>query len=129
MKSLIRILIKIKPRFLFFLIFATAFMLIVEISGVISLSLFIDFLINKEDNSIFGFDLLEKIGVDRSILSISILVVIVGVLRNLYFGLYIYLKAKFAHSVSEIISNKIIRFFLKKKTCLKTILAHLTYNI
>lgn len=134
MISLIKILIKIKPKFLFFLIFATAFMLFVEISGVISLSLFIDYLINKENNDTFGFkSIFDKLNIERSLLSVSLLVVCVGVIRNVYFGIYIYLKAKFAHSVSEIIANKIINFFLNKKSFLENYftppyLQHLTVN-
>lgn len=134
MISLINILIKIKPKFLFFLIFATAFMLFVEISGVISLSLFIDYLINKENSDTFGFkSIFDKLNIERSLLSVSLLVVCVGVIRNVYFGIYIYLKAKFAHSVSEIIANKIIDFFLNKKSFLENYftppyLQHLTVN-
>ncbi len=134
MISLIKILIKIKPKFLFFLIFATAFMLFVEISGVISLSLFIDFLINNEKNDIFGFgSIFDKLNIERSLFSVSALVVGVGVIRNIYFGIYIYLKAKFSHSVSEIIANKIVNFFLNKKSFLEnhftpSYLQHLTVN-
>lgn len=134
MISLIKLLIKIKPKFLVFLIFATAFMLFIEISGVISLSLFIDYLINKENTNTLGFiKIFEILNLERSLFSISILVITIGIIRNLYFGIYIYLKAKFAHSVSEIIANKIINFFLKRKSFLEnyftpSYLQHLTVN-
>ena len=134
MLSLIKILIGIKPKFLFFLTFATAFMLLIEISGVISLSLFIDFLINKENNNSLGFDIIfEKLHLERTLLNVSILVVTISIIRNLYFGLYIYLKAKFGHSVAEIIANKIVNFFLGRKGFLEnnfkpSYLQHLTIN-
>lgn len=134
MISLIKILVRIKPKFLAFLILATAFLLVIELSGVISLSLFIDFLINKENNNNFGFDsVFETLNVERSLLNISILVVSISVIRNIYFGIYVYLKAKFAHSTSEIIANKIITFFLGRKGFLDnkfspSYLQHLTVN-
>jgi ABC-type transport system involved in cytochrome bd biosynthesis fused ATPase/permease subunit len=134
MISLIKILIKIKPKFLAFLILATAFLLVIEISGVVSLSLFIDFLINKESNNNFGFvSILEIFNINRSLLSISLLVVSISVIRNFYFAFYIYLKAKFSHSTSEVIANKIISFFLGRKGFLNdkfspSYLQHLTVN-
>ena len=134
MISLIKILIRIKPKFLAFLILATAFLLVIEITGVVSLSLFIDFLINKESINNFGFDsILEIFNINRSLLSISLLVVSISVIRNFYFGFYIYLKAKFSHSTSEIIANKIISFFLGRKGFLNdkfspSYLQHLTVN-
>ena len=133
MVNFLKLLINIRPVFWFFLVFATILLLFIEISGVISLSLLIDFLINK-DNDLVKIDFLfEKFNVEKSILTISFLVVGVSIIRNFYIGFYIYLKAKFAHTISEIISNKIINFFLKEKGSSKnkfspSYLQHLTVS-
>ena len=115
MLNFLKLLISVRPIFWFFLVFATILLFFIEMSGVISLSLLIDFLINKENDLVNIDFLFDKFNVEKSILNISLLVVGVSIIRNLYFGFYIYLKAKYAHSISEIISNKIINFFLKEK--------------
>ena len=133
MLNFLKLLISVKPIFWFFLIFATILLFIIEMSGVISISLLIDFLINKENDLVNIDFLFDKFNLEKSILNISLLVVGVSITRNLYFGFYIYLKAKFAHSISEIISNKIINFFLEEKGSSKnkfspSYLQHLTVS-
>ena len=74
------------------LIFATIFLLAVEMLGVISLSYFIDYLINVDNNLInldYYFNMLD---IEKSLLNISILVISSAILRNLYFGVYIFIK-------------------------------------
>lgn len=133
MLKLIRLLVNINPKFLFFLIIATIFLLIVEMLGLMSLSYFIDYLINKETNIINLDKYFEKFNITKSLFTISVLVVASGFIRNFYMGFYIYLKAKYSHGIAEIISSKIISFFLKKNFFLKnkftpSYLQYLTVN-
>ena len=133
MTNLIKLIAQIKPRFLILLIFATIFLLAVEMLGVISLSYFIDYLINENNNLINLDYYFNKLGIEKSLLNISILVISSAVLRNLYFGIYIFIKAKYSHSISEVISNKVLSFFLRDNVFLKnkfnpSYLQHLTVN-
>ena len=133
MANLIKIIAFIKPSFLIFLILATILLLAVEMLGVLSLSYFIDYLIN-EDSKIINLDnYFKKLSIEKSLLNISILVIISAIIRNLYFGIYIFIKAKYSHSISEVISNKVLSFFLRDNVFLKnkfnpSYLQHLTVN-
>ena len=84
MLKLIRLLVNINPKFLFFLIIATIFLLIVEMLGLMSLSYFIDYLINKETNIINLDKYFEKFNITKSLFTISVLVVASGFIRNFY---------------------------------------------
>ena len=75
MLNFLKLLISVKPIFWFFLIFATILLFIIEMSGVISISLLIDFLINKENDLVNIDFLFDKFNLEKSILNISLLVV------------------------------------------------------
>ena len=133
MTNLIKIIAYIKPKLLILLILATVLLLAVELLGVLSLSYFIDYLINTNNNIINLDNYFEKFNIEKSLLSVSILVIASAILRNFYFGIYIYIKAKYSHSISEVISNKILSFFLRDNVFLKnkynpSYLQHLTVN-